>query len=53
LTRVMASFLYGVPSRDPIVFTTVPLVLSLVALFGVWIPARRASRIDPVQALRE
>jgi ABC-type antimicrobial peptide transport system permease subunit len=53
LTRVMASLLYGVPSRDPLVFATVPLVLSMVALLGVWLPARRASRIDPIQALRE
>jgi ABC-type antimicrobial peptide transport system permease subunit len=49
----MASLLYGVPSRDPLVFATVPLVLSMVALLGVWLPARRASRIDPIQALRE
>jgi ABC-type antimicrobial peptide transport system permease subunit len=53
LTRLMASLLYGVPSRDPLVFTTVPLVLSMVALVGVWIPAKRAGRIDPVQTLRE
>jgi putative ABC transport system permease protein len=53
LTRVMASLLYGVPSRDPLVFTTVPLVLGMVALLGVWIPAKRAGRIDPVQTLRE
>jgi len=52
LTRVMASFLYGVQSRDPLVFATVPLVLSMIALFGVWLPARRAGRIDPVEALR-
>jgi putative ABC transport system permease protein len=53
LTRMMASLLYGIPTRDPLVFAAVPLVLSLVALLGVWLPARRASRIDPVQALRE
>jgi len=52
LTRVMTSFLYGVPSRDPLVFAAVPLVLSMAALFGVWLPARRAGRIDPVEALR-
>jgi putative ABC transport system permease protein len=53
LTRMMASLLYGVPTRDPLVFAAVPLVLSMVALLGVWLPARRASRIDPIQALRE
>jgi len=53
LTRVMANLLYGVPSRDPLVFAAVPLVLSMIALFGVWLPARRAGRIDPVEALRQ
>jgi predicted permease len=53
LTRLMTSLLYGVPSRDPVVFTMVPLLLGMVALFGVWLPAKRASRIDPVQAFRQ
>jgi predicted permease len=52
LTRVIASSLYGVTSRDPLVFVTVPLVLGAVALFGVWLPARRAARVDPLVALR-
>jgi len=53
ISRVMASFLYGVESRDPVVFVTVPIVLSTVALLGVWLPASRASRIDPAQALHQ
>ena len=52
LTRFIASFLFGVASRDPVVFVAVPLLLSLVALAGVWLPARRAAHVDPVIALR-
>jgi putative ABC transport system permease protein len=52
LTRVIASFLFGVTARDPLVFLGVPLLLSAVALAGVWLPARRAARVDPVVALR-
>jgi putative ABC transport system permease protein len=52
LTRFIASFLYGVKTWDPLAFSTVPVVLSLVALFAVWLPATRASRLDPQQALR-
>ena len=52
LTRVIAGFLFGVTARDPLVFVTVPLLLSAVAFLGVWLPARRAGRVDPVTALR-
>jgi ABC-type antimicrobial peptide transport system permease subunit len=52
LTRVIATSLYGVTARDPLVFVTVPLLLGAVALFGVWLPARRAARVDPLVALR-
>jgi ABC-type antimicrobial peptide transport system permease subunit len=52
LTRVMASFLFGVTPRDPLVFILVPIVLAVVGWLGVWLPARRASRVDPVIALR-
>ena len=52
LTRVVASFLFGVTARDPAVFVAVPLLLSAVAFIGVWFPARRAARVDPVIALR-
>ncbi len=52
VTRLLASFLFGVKTWDPLVFITVPCLLSLVALFAVWLPARRATRIDPIDALR-
>jgi putative ABC transport system permease protein len=52
LTRFIASFLFGVKTWDPMVFVTVPVVLTLVALLAVWMPATRASRLDPQQALR-
>ena len=52
LTRMIASFLFGVKSWDPAVFVLVPLVLACVALCAVWLPAARASRLDPMQALR-
>lgn len=52
LTRLMASLLFGVKSWDPAVFVTVPLILTAVALLAVWLPATRASRLDPMQALR-
>jgi ABC-type lipoprotein release transport system permease subunit len=52
LTRLLAGLLYGVQARDPIVFISVPILLSLAALVAVWLPAMRATRIDPVAALR-
>jgi len=52
LSRVLAAFLYGVTARDPLVFVTVPILLTLVALLAVWLPARRASKVNPLLALR-
>jgi predicted permease len=52
LTRLIASLLYGVQARDPIVFVAIPLLLSVASLVAVWVPARRATRINPVEALR-
>jgi putative ABC transport system permease protein len=52
LARLIATLLYGVTARDPLVFVLVPAVLTVVALIGVWLPARRAVGVDPVIALR-
>jgi putative ABC transport system permease protein len=52
LTRLLNSFLFGVKPWDPLVFTIAPAILGAIALFAVWLPARRATRIDPVTALR-
>jgi putative ABC transport system permease protein len=52
LTRFLTSFLFGIKAWDPIAFIVTPLLLSAVALFGVWIPAQRATRVDPMSALR-
>ena len=52
LSRLIVSFLFGVKPWDPVVFTVVPVLLSAVALVAVWVPARRATRIDPIDALR-
>jgi ABC-type antimicrobial peptide transport system permease subunit len=52
LTRLMASFLFDVRPWDPVAFVSAPLILGVVALVAVWVPGIRASRIDPVEALR-
>jgi putative ABC transport system permease protein len=52
LTRFMRSLLYGVGPNDPLTFAVVPLLFALVALAACYIPARRASRVDPIVALR-
>jgi predicted permease len=52
LARYMTSFLFGVTARDPLVFGGVPVILAFVAFFAVYLPARRASLVDPIVALR-
>ncbi len=52
LTRLISTLLFGVKPWDPAVFVSVPLILIAVALLAVWMPAERASKVDPMQALR-
>jgi putative ABC transport system permease protein len=52
LTRLIASFLFGVKTWDPTAFIAVPAVLCAVAFIAVWLPAMRASRVEPMSALR-
>jgi len=53
LTRVMAALLFGVSTTDAVTFSLVALVLAMVAILATWLPARRATSVDPMIALRE
>jgi predicted permease len=52
LTRAMASFLYGVNAHDPLTYLVVTFLISAVTLLACYIPARRATKVDPMEALR-
>lgn len=52
LTKFLTGFLFGVKTWDPLAFILTPILLSAVALAAVWLPARKATRVDPMSALR-
>jgi putative ABC transport system permease protein len=53
LTRLIANLLYAVTPTDPLTFVAAPLLLIVAAVAAAWVPARRASRVDPLIALRD
>jgi ABC-type antimicrobial peptide transport system permease subunit len=53
LTRLLSDLLFEVSPRDPATFATVAVVVAVVAALAAWVPARRATRIDPAATIRD
>jgi ABC-type antimicrobial peptide transport system permease subunit len=52
VARLLSGLLYEVGALDPLVFSLAPLLLAAAALLACWVPARRATRVNPITALR-
>jgi putative ABC transport system permease protein len=51
-TRLLNSLLFGIGASDPVTFIAIMLLVTIVAFLAAWLPARRATRVDPIVALR-